>query len=77
MSWKNYSVMAVEIGLIAKMLLIGDLWGYAEIFALLKLGYNTETINWQHSNACEKWASDRAAEHADKLQSLRIARADK
>ncbi|PBL00197.1 hypothetical protein ARMGADRAFT_1058334 [Armillaria gallica] len=29
-----------------------------------------------HSNACEKWASDRAAEHADKLQSLRIARAD-
>ncbi|SJL13377.1 uncharacterized protein ARMOST_16819 [Armillaria ostoyae] len=30
----------------------------------------------EHSDACEKWASDRAAEHANELQSLRIARAD-
>ncbi|KAK0184594.1 hypothetical protein F5146DRAFT_1006339 [Armillaria mellea] len=29
----------------------------------------------RHSDACKKWASDRAVEHADKLQSLRIARA--
>ncbi|KAG7451970.1 uncharacterized protein BT62DRAFT_926167 [Guyanagaster necrorhizus] len=38
-----------------------------------------ETSYWrlvEHSDACEKWASDRAAEHADKLNSLRVARGD-